>query len=175
VDQQRPITSYPKASSAISGNVVKLSQPVVSVASVTLTTFHFWTMINRAKETTNMLSNVSIRTLFISGAVLGLLLVTACRLFTGKAAPSNGRIEGRALDEKQQPLAEVVIVITATTARESYPEIAPITNERGEFSFSGLPVGEYTLRASRDGYQAQTRKVMVEDGQAASAEFVLHR
>lgn len=122
-----------------------------------------------------MLNNISIKALFISGAVLGLVLVTACRLFTGKAATAKGRIEGRALDAQRQPLAEVVIVITATTARESYPEIAPITNERGEFSFPELPVGQYTLRASRDSYQAQTQKVTIEEGKTARAEFILDR
>lgn len=122
-----------------------------------------------------MLNNLSTKSLFISGAVLGLVLVTACRLFTGKAATANGRIEGRALNAQHQPLAEVVIVITATTARESYPEIAPITNERGEFSFPELPIGQYTLRASRDGYQAQTQKVTIEEGKTARAEFILRR
>lgn len=122
-----------------------------------------------------MLNKIGIKALFISGAVLGLLLVTACRLFTGKAATANGRIEGRALDAQRQPLAEVVVVITATTARESYPEIAPITNERGEFSFPALPVGQYTLRASREGYQAQAKKVTVEERKTARAEFVLSR
>lgn len=122
-----------------------------------------------------MLNNVSIKSLFISGAVLGLLLATACRLFTGKAATASGRIEGRVLDEQRRPLAEVVIVITSTTARESYPEIAPITNEGGEFSFPELPAGQYTLRASREGYQAQTQSVAVEERKSARAEFVLRR
>lgn len=122
-----------------------------------------------------MISRTRIKAVLISGAVLGLLLVTACRLFSIKAAAGNGRIEGRAMDEQRQPLAEVVIVITATTARESYPEIAPITNEQGEFSFSELPVGRYTLRATRAGYQSQTQVVTVEERKIARAEFMLRR
>ena len=121
------------------------------------------------------MSRTSIKFLFVSGAVLGLLLVTAYRLFTSKAATGTGRIEGKALDEQRQPLAEVVIVITATTARESYPEIAPVTNERGEFSFPELPTGRYTLRATREGYKPQTQVVTVEERKIARAEFVLRR
>jgi len=65
--------------------------------------------------------------------------------------------------------------ITATTARGSYPEIAPVTNEKGEFSFTNLPAGEYTLRAARAGFKEQTLVVKVEEKKTARAEFVLRR
>lgn len=119
----------------------------------------------------------NIRFFVIGGAIFGLLLVAACRLFSGsgKAATGGGRIEGTVVDEQRRPLPEVVIVITATTARDSYPEIAPITNEKGEFNFPELPVGQYTLRASREGFQEQTKTVTVEDRKIARVEFVLRK
>ena len=119
----------------------------------------------------------SIKLLFKVGASFGLLLVAASWLFSGlsKARPSNGRIEGTVLNEQRQPLAEVVIVITATTASGSYPEIAPVTNDKGEFSFSNLPPGQYTLRAARAGFKEQTQMVAVKEGQIARVEFVLRR
>jgi hypothetical protein len=123
------------------------------------------------------MNGLSIKLFFIAGASFGLLLVAASWLFSGSgtAAPSNGRIEGTVLNEQRQPLAEVVIVITATTARGSYPDIAPVTNEKGEFSFSYLPPGQYTLRAAREGFKEQTLVVVVKENQIARAEITLRR
>jgi hypothetical protein len=124
-----------------------------------------------------MFSGAKLKLFLVGGAALGLLLVAACRLFasSSKAASGVGRVEGVALDEQRRPLSEVVIVITATTARDSYPEIAPVTNEKGEFSFSGLPPGQYTLRATREGFKEQMLVVKVEENKTANAEFVLRR
>ena len=114
---------------------------------------------------------------FLVGATLSLALLAAGRWFIGssKAANGSGHIEGVVLNEQRQPLSEVVLVITATTARGSYPEIAPVTNEKGEFSFTNLPAGEYTLRAARAGFKEQTLVVKVEEKKTARAEFVLRR
>ncbi|MGH9935885.1 MAG: carboxypeptidase-like regulatory domain-containing protein [Blastocatellia bacterium] len=123
------------------------------------------------------MSGSNIKFIVIGGAIFGLLIVAACRLFSGsgKAATGRGRIEGTVLDEQRKPLAEVVIVITATTASESYPEIAPVTNEKGEFGFPELPLGQYTLRAAREGFREQTKTVIVEDRKIARVEFVLRK
>src|SRR5581483_7079515 len=113
------------------------------------------------------MNGFSIKLFCLASTSFGLLLVAASWLFSGSstAAPGNGRIEGTVLNEQRQPLAEVVIVITATTASGTYPEIAPVTNEKGEFSFSNLPPGQYTLRAARDGFKEQTLVVTVKEGQ----------
>lgn len=123
------------------------------------------------------MSGSSIKLFFMAGAIFGLVLVAACRLFSGssKAAPSDGRIEGTVMNEQRQPVAEVVIVITATTASGSYPEIAPVTNEKGEFSFSNLPPGQYTLRAARAGFKEQTQVITVKEAQIARVEFILRK
>ena len=117
--------------------------------------------------------------LLIIGVALGLGVFALSKLCVppyhaaGKASVENGRIEGRATTADHRPLAEVVIVITATTSREGIREIAPITNEAGEFSFPDLPPGEYTLQASRPGFQTQKRNVTVVADKTAKVEFVL--
>jgi len=123
------------------------------------------------------MSMSSIRFIVIGGAIFGLLIVAACRFFSdsSQAAPGRGRIEGTVVDEQRKPLAEVVVVITATTASESYPEIAPVTNAKGEFGFPELPTGQYTLRAAREGFREQTKTVVVEDRKIARVEFVLRK
>jgi len=117
----------------------------------------------------------NIKFIVIGGAIFALLVVAACRFFSGssKAATNRGRIEGTVVDEQRKPLANVVIVITATTSKESFPEIAPVTNAKGEFSFPELPTGQYTLRAAREGFQEQKKTVVVEDRKIARVEFVL--
>lgn len=123
------------------------------------------------------MNGLNIKLFFTVCASFGLVLVTASWLFSGssKATAGSGRIEGTVLNEQRQPLAEVVIVITATTARGSYPEIAPVTNEKGEFSFSHLPPGRYTLRAALEGFQEQTQVVTVKERDITRVEFVLRK
>ena len=76
--------------------------------------------------------------LLVIGVALGLGVFALSKLCVppyhaaGKASVENGRIEGRATTADHRPLAEVVIVITATTSREGIREIAPITNEAGD-------------------------------------------
>jgi uncharacterized surface anchored protein len=113
----------------------------------------------------------------VIGAMLGLLAVAALRFFSGsgKAATGRGIIEGTVVDEQRKPLAEVVIGITATTSKEPYPEEAPITNEKGEFSYPNLAPGQYTLLATREGYQNQTKTVTVEDRKITRVEFVMRK
>ncbi len=119
----------------------------------------------------------NIKFIVIGGAMFGLLAVAACRLFSGsgKAAAGRGRIEGTVVDEQRRPLAEVIIGIKTTTSSEPYPEIAPVTNAKGEFSFPDLATGQYTLLAAREGFREQTKTVTVEDRKIARVEFVLRK
>lgn len=118
-----------------------------------------------------------VKFIVISGAIFGLLMVTAWRFLSGsgKAATGRGRIEGTVVDEQRKPLAEALIGITATTSTEPYPEIAPTTNEKGEFSYPELAPGQYTLLATREGYRNQTKTVTVEDRKVTRVEFVMRK
>ena len=122
------------------------------------------------------------KVLLISGAVIVLGLLTACHWVSGASqtrTPSpmiaKGRIEGSAVDEERRPVTQVVIVIATTTATGEINEMAPVTNEQGEFGFPDLPPGQYTLRATRDGYKPQTLTVTVTDGKTIRADFVMRK
>lgn len=86
---------------------------------------------------------------------------------------ANGAINGMVTDTQNKPLENVVIVIANTTARGPIKEIAPLTNAKGEFSLSGLPPGEYTLRASAPGYAPKNMKVNVEGTKTSSVDFMM--
>ncbi|AKQ63631.1 regulator of chromosome condensation, RCC1 [Myxococcus hansupus] len=47
------------------------------------------------------------------------------------------------------------------------------TNSQGEFTFNGLPLGNYTLTAQRVGYATQQQAVTVRTGAAATVAFTL--
>ncbi|MGH9836790.1 MAG: carboxypeptidase-like regulatory domain-containing protein [Blastocatellia bacterium] len=119
----------------------------------------------------------NIKFIVIGGAIFALLVVAACRFFSGssKAATGRGHIEGTVVDEQRRPLAEVIIGIKATTSSEPYPEVAPVTNAKGEFSFPDLATGQYTLLAAREGFREQTKTVVVQDRKTARVEFVLRK
>jgi iron complex outermembrane receptor protein len=123
------------------------------------------------------MSKSRVKFIVIGGAIFGLLVVAALRFFfgSGKAATGRGIIEGTVVDEQRKPLAEVIIGITATTSTEPYPEEAPITNEKGEFSYPNLAPGQYTLLATREGYRNQTKTVTVEDRKITRVEFVMRK
>jgi hypothetical protein len=86
---------------------------------------------------------------------------------------AKGSINGIVKDKQGKPLEDVVIVIANTTAHGPIKEISPMTNAKGEFSFTGLPEGEYTLRATPLGYQPKEMKVTVEANKTASVEFIM--
>lgn len=112
----------------------------------------------------------------ILGAAVGVVALATFVFFSSAGQKGRtGRVEGLVLDEARQPLADAVLGIDATTATEPYPEIAPISNEKGQFNFSELPPGRYTLRASLSGYQSQTQTVEVRAGETAQVEFVMKK
>ncbi len=60
----------------------------------------------------------------------------------------------------------VTLTVTQTGATTT-------TNSLGEFSFDGLPLGNYTLTAQRVGYATQQQSVTVRTGAAATVAFTL--
>ena len=84
---------------------------------------------------------------------------------------AKGAINGMVKDHQNKPLENAVIVITNTTARGPIKEIAPLTNAKGEFSLSGLPPGEYTLRANAPGFAPKDKKVKVEETKTSAVDF----
>lgn len=63
-------------------------------------------------------------------------------------------IEGTVLDLDGQPLRDVPVMIQ--TSDQSHPDIAAVTDDRGNFRFDGLLPGEYTLAAYSPEGEART-------------------
>lgn len=66
----------------------------------------------------------------------------------------TGGIQGKVLDESQQPLVGASVHIVELNRQAG-------TNEQGNYSFTGIPDGSYTLTVSYIGYEQAERTVMV--------------
>ena len=78
-----------------------------------------------------------------------------------------GSISGTVIDgETNQPIAGASITTTPPTS-------AIITNDQGEFTISDLPVGEYSVSASKSGYDKAVVSVAVKEGATTTASIFL--
>jgi Ca-activated chloride channel family protein len=76
------------------------------------------------------------------------------------AQPGTGRIEGIVKDEVGAVLPGVTVTVSGTAIS---PRMTT-SNARGEFSFSGLPPGDYTLMSALVGFTSASAKVTVRNG-----------
>lgn len=87
-------------------------------------------------------------------SIVGLLILSHC----GQPTPQTMQtysIEGIVTDRSGLPMPGVMVAIVDGTS--SYPDIAAMTNNKGEFSFGPLNNGEYTVQAFREGLSKQAK------------------
>ena len=103
------------------------------------------------------------RRYFFPALVGGLLFSSPLR------AQGTGTIAGRVVDSASaQGIANVNIVLTGF-------QRGTLTRDDGGFTLTGVPQGNYIVRASRIGYRPQTQNVSVTAGASASVQFVMTR
>lgn len=79
----------------------------------------------------------------------------------------GNRIFGHVVEKGSQeniPYATILLVGT---------DHGTVSNEAGEFSFRGLPIGRYTIRVSAVGYRTQTKEVVVQQQANTELHFVM--
>jgi hypothetical protein len=96
-------------------------------------------------------------------------LCAAAFLLCGSLALATifGRIQGIVHDEQHRPVAGVSVVLKATTSGLSQ---TTQTDQNGEFSFSAVAVGDYTVTATKDGFAREQQAVVV----VANSSPILH-
>lgn len=77
-----------------------------------------------------------------------------------------GSVQGIVTDAERQPLQGVIVSITGT-------ELTTSTSETGEYSFTGIEPGTYTLTFHNDGYADKTIETTVTAGATAKADVQL--
>ncbi|MCC6772712.1 MAG: SusC/RagA family TonB-linked outer membrane protein [Gemmatimonadaceae bacterium] len=97
-----------------------------------------------------------------------LLVALAGGLLTVSQLPAQGTggtITGRVVDStSQQPLANVQVQVVGTPR-------GALTRADGGFTIVGVPAGSATVRATRLGFNPQSRTVSLSDGQTVNVEF----
>ena len=82
----------------------------------------------------------------------------------------TGNIEGTIQSESGEPLAEAEV---SGIFRLRKPQMVAKTDREGHYSFEGIPVGEYRIRAAAKGYGVDGSIVQVRDGVPTRADFAL--
>ncbi|MXW16800.1 MAG: carboxypeptidase regulatory-like domain-containing protein [Gemmatimonadetes bacterium] len=102
-------------------------------------------------------------------SVVGITVLLACSAMESVTPRmSTSSIEGVVTDRKTgQPLRDAVVTV------DSPGDQVVITNQDGHFILPGLLDGVYAVKAVILGYAPQERRVTVEAGQTAVADFVL--
>jgi iron complex outermembrane receptor protein len=106
------------------------------------------------------------------GLLVGCLLCLCATLCTfAQSGSTTGRITGTVKDPSQAVLANVPVVLTNVQTNE---KATSVTNARGEYTFSALPAGTYTIEADAQGFNPSVSgAINVAAGQSASTDFSL--
>jgi len=89
------------------------------------------------------------KSLISAVACLAVLFILA----PAPAAPqTSGGILGKVVDEEKQPVADATVLIEFEDGVTRSYEVK--TNDKGEYMQVGLPIGNYRITASKDGYVA---------------------
>ncbi|NOT25019.1 MAG: TonB-dependent receptor [Acidobacteria bacterium] len=115
---------------------------------------------------------VSVRSVRLRAAVVGLLLAAASLVITINASAQTyqGALRGAVRDAQGViPGAEITLISEETNA-----ERAAMTNEVGEYAFASVLPGTYTLRVSLPGFRTEERKgIRVGTQQSLVLDFML--
>jgi hypothetical protein len=98
-----------------------------------------------------------------------MLVVALLALLAGAAladSPQTGTIDGTIADASGSPLPGVTVTLGTDRGEKS-----AITDDAGKFLFGLLPPGEYTLRASLEGFEPAERALRLETGQRQSVDL----
>lgn len=103
--------------------------------------------------------------------ILAIALVAAFAVVVPLAAQSTGMVKGKVVDGKDQPVEKAKVVIEFKDGVTRRHEVS--TNRRGEFIQIGLPPGNYSVTAEKEGLGAQTFDVRVTMSNASEVNFKL--
>lgn len=90
----------------------------------------------------------------LSAALLGLLLVPV----TARAAPLGSSVRGVVLDPGNSPVTQAAVTIKSATSEWTQ---TTQSDHRGNFVFAAVPIGDYLLTASQNGFASSAQAVTV--------------
>ncbi|HET7840929.1 MAG TPA: TonB-dependent receptor [Terriglobia bacterium] len=92
------------------------------------------------------------------------LLLAACSILVRPAWPTIfGDVRGIVHDPSHRPVQGAEVTIRAKTSDWSAPALS---NDQGEFEFSAVPAGSYTISVTAEGFNAAERDIEITSGSA---------
>ncbi len=98
------------------------------------------------------------------------LLALLCLYGSVSLATVFGSVRGVVHDPEHRPIAGATVVIKSATSQF---EQTTSTDDNGAFAFSSIPVGQYTISVSHDGFQPEQQAVFLNSGSAPVLHFPL--
>jgi Flp pilus assembly protein TadD len=85
----------------------------------------------------------------------------------------NGRVSGTVREAGSNALLQGVVLDLLSSGSQFRPSVG--SGMSGEFSFGGIPAGEYSIVAKKDGFESSTTRVMVFPGGAQPVVILLSK
>jgi Carboxypeptidase regulatory-like domain len=101
--------------------------------------------------------------------MLAVFWVLACIPALGAApAAASGSLHGTttALNPQGQPFVVAGVTIKLTGNAPGLPSLSTYSDNTGEYEFTGIPAGSYTLEATLEGFKAVSRKITIVAGKS---------
>ncbi|HEY9623757.1 MAG TPA: carboxypeptidase-like regulatory domain-containing protein [Crinalium sp.] len=80
-------------------------------------------------------------------------------------------IYGRVTDPQGNPIPQATVLFTGSSP--THTDIAARTNATGEYRYTNLTPGLYTLMVNAEGFPTQTQQIQVNSGEDAQLDFHL--
>src|SRR5579871_1192443 len=89
--------------------------------------------------------------------------------FQAQTPPQNSGIAGTVTDQSGAVFPSAVVTVVDSAGKSQ----AAAANDRGEYSFPGLPAGSYTVSVAADGFKKFAQNVTVAAGSATRVDIAL--
>jgi outer membrane receptor for ferrienterochelin and colicin len=99
-----------------------------------------------------------------------LLVCTLVLLAVAASATIFGSVRGLVHDPHHRPVQNVEVMLSAENSNWSQ---SVATDDRGEFHFDAVPLGQYQVTVSAAGFASQEQKLTLASGRAAELHFAL--
>jgi hypothetical protein len=80
-------------------------------------------------------------------------------------------IYGKVTDPQGKPVPQAAVLFTGDSP--THPDIAALTNATGDYRYTNLAPGLYTLMVNAEGFPTQTQQIQVNSGEDAQLDFHL--
>src|SRR5258706_2646648 len=98
------------------------------------------------------------------------VMATASGVAAGQTSGIFGVVDGTVVDPQHRPAPQVDVTLRARLS--SWPAQTQTTDE-GRFSFTGVPASEYTITATKAGFQTLEQRIIVRSGVVTSLALTL--